>query len=104
MTTSYEELDHHQTPLGELVLRRRRMPGAGDTPVFEITLGTPHSSTWVVVDGRALHPLTEQDRVVVRRAAQRFKMIEVRGHSYYGTLRAKLGWSGALRKKTGGEG
>ena len=39
MTTSYEELDHHQTPLGELVLRRRRMPGAGDTPVFEITLG-----------------------------------------------------------------
>jgi NAD+ kinase len=67
--------------------------------VFEITLGTPHSSTWVVVDGRTLHPLTQKDRVVVQRAAPRFKMIEVRGHSYYGTLRAKLGWSGALRNK-----
>lgn len=39
VTRAYEELDHHQTPLGELVLRRRRVPGAGDEPVYEITLG-----------------------------------------------------------------
>ena len=71
--------------------------------VFEITLGTPHNSTWVVVDGRTLHPLTQEDRVVVRRAVPSFKMIEVRGHSYYGTLRAKLGWGGALQKKMGGQ-
>jgi NAD+ kinase len=71
--------------------------------VFEITLRTPNDATWVVVDGRSLHRLTEKDRVVVRRAAPRFKMIEVRGHSYYGTLRAKLGWSGALHNKSGGD-
>jgi spermidine synthase len=35
---SYEELDHRTTPLGELVLRRRRLPGR-DEPVYEITLG-----------------------------------------------------------------
>lgn len=39
MTAAYEELDHHQTPLGELILRRRRLPGRGDEDVYEITLG-----------------------------------------------------------------
>ncbi|MFV1957812.1 MAG: spermidine synthase [Planctomycetota bacterium] len=34
----YEELDHHPTPLGDLILRRRRQPGR-DEPFFEITLG-----------------------------------------------------------------
>jgi NAD+ kinase len=67
--------------------------------VFEVTLRTPHEATWVVVDGRTLHQLTEQDRVVVRRAEPRFKMVEVRGHSYYRTLREKLGWSGAIPTK-----
>jgi NAD+ kinase len=67
--------------------------------VFEVKLSAPNGATWVVVDGRTLHELTEQDRVVVSRAACRFKMIEVRGHSYYGTLREKLGWSGAIRNR-----
>jgi NAD+ kinase len=71
--------------------------------VFEVTLRTPNTSTWVVVDGRTLHELTERERVVVKRAEPRFKMIEVRGHSYYGTLREKLGWSGAIRNPTEGK-
>jgi spermidine synthase len=36
--TVYEELDHHTTPLGDLVLRKRRLPDHPE-PVFEITLG-----------------------------------------------------------------
>ena len=39
MSTAYQELDHQQTPLGELILRRRRIPGGGDVDVYEITLG-----------------------------------------------------------------
>jgi len=35
---------------------------------------------------------------VVERAAPQFKMIEVHGHSYYGTLREKLGWSGRISR------
>jgi NAD+ kinase len=71
--------------------------------VFEVRLRKPQSTTWVAVDGRTLHPFSEQDRLTVRRAGPRFKMVEVRGHSYYGTLRRKLGWSGALRNDTDGK-
>lgn len=35
MSDAYEELDRRQTAIGELVLRRRRVPGL-DTPVYEI--------------------------------------------------------------------
>jgi spermidine synthase len=35
---SFEELDHRETPLGELVLRRRRTPWQDNPIVYEITL------------------------------------------------------------------
>ena len=39
MSRLFEELDHQQTPLGELTLRRRRMLSLGDLDVFEVKLG-----------------------------------------------------------------
>ena len=36
---SYEELDHRKTALGELILRRRRVPALTDEPIYEIMLG-----------------------------------------------------------------
>ena len=39
MSLNFEELDYHQTHLGELILRRRRVPSLGDTEVFEVKLG-----------------------------------------------------------------
>ena len=66
---------------------------------FEIAVHKPHASTAVVVDGRQLHTLTPDDRVRVRRAKATFKMVEVPGHSYYRTLREKLGWGGNIRSK-----
>jgi NAD+ kinase len=83
-------------PLSPHTLTVRPVVDAADR-VFQVKLRTPGKSTWVDVDGQTLHQLTEDDRMVVRRAEPRFKMIEVHGHSYYGTLRKKLGWSGALR-------
>jgi NAD+ kinase len=35
--------------------------------------------------------------VRIVRSQARFKMIVVRGQSYYGTLRDKLGWGGQMR-------
>ena len=56
---------------------------------------TPEPS--VVVDGRVLCRLQPGDRVRVERAAPPFKLVTAPGHSYYRTLREKLGWSGRLR-------
>jgi spermidine synthase len=39
MAFFYEELDFRQTPLGDLMLRRRRMPQLGDLDIYEVKLG-----------------------------------------------------------------
>ena len=39
MSLDFEELDYRRTHLGELILRRRRVPALGDTEVFEVKLG-----------------------------------------------------------------
>lgn len=64
--------------------------------VYEIVVPQPGEGTTVVVDGRPLRKLTPQDRVRVVRAEPKFKLIEVRGQTYYRTLRDKLGWAGHL--------
>jgi NAD+ kinase len=63
---------------------------------YELSVANPHPGTSVVVDGRVLCGLASEDRVQIERATPRFKLIEVPGHSYYSTLREKLGWSGHL--------
>ena len=35
----FEEIDFQKTPIGELVLRRRRIPGVGELDVYEVKLG-----------------------------------------------------------------
>jgi len=39
MTVVFEELDYRETPLGELTLRRRSEPRAGNVTVYEVKLG-----------------------------------------------------------------
>ena len=50
----------------------------------------------VMVDGRCMAKAVAGDRILVKRAPERFKMIKLPGFSYYRTLREKLGWSGRL--------
>ena len=38
MSAHFEELDHRETPLGELVLRRRSLPGHAGIEVYEVKL------------------------------------------------------------------
>ena len=66
--------------------------------VYEMVAREANSLTTVVVDGRAVCQVGAEQRVRVERAPATFKLIEVRGHSYYRTLREKLGWSGNIRK------
>ena len=60
----------------------------------------PHGGTSVVVDGRVVCKVEPDDRVRVERAEARFQLVAVPGHSYYRTLREKLGWGGQLAAKT----
>lgn len=64
--------------------------------VFEMVVGAPNPGTSVVVDGQVLGVLQAGDRVCVRRAAATFQLVDVPGHSYYRTLREKLGWGGRI--------
>jgi hypothetical protein len=36
MSFVYEQLDFQPTPIGDLMLRRRRMPQFGDTDIYEV--------------------------------------------------------------------
>ncbi|MFO0906650.1 MAG: NAD(+)/NADH kinase [Pirellulales bacterium] len=69
--------------------------------VYEIVVPRPHATTALVVDGRMVTTLGPHDRVRVERATPKFQLVEVRGHSYYRTLREKLGWSGRIRGGAG---
>lgn len=66
--------------------------------IYEVVARQPNDATTMVVDGRAICQLTADHRVRVERARPTFKLVEVHGHSYYGTLREKLGWGGAMRR------
>ncbi|MGB7306339.1 MAG: hypothetical protein WBD13_18840 [Burkholderiaceae bacterium] len=39
MSTDFEEIDYRPTPLGDLVLRRRRDPRIGNVEIYEVKLG-----------------------------------------------------------------
>lgn len=66
--------------------------------VYEMVVREPNEATSVVIDGQVLCRLTPEDRVRVVRADPTFKMVELRGHGYYRTLREKLGWGGTIIK------
>jgi len=60
---SIEELDHRQTPMGELVLRRRRSASVPDEPVYEVKLDDEMlMSSTVNASERALARLTLERR------------------------------------------
>ncbi len=69
--------------------------------VYELVVAKPNPGTSVVVDGRVLCTLEAGDRVRVERAAPRFTLVVAPGHSYYRTLREKLGWGGRLQLNDG---
>ena len=68
----------------------------GAERVYELAVSDPNPGTTLVVDGRELCTLQAGDRVRIERSRASFKLVEVPGHSYYRTLREKLGWGGRM--------
>ena len=85
------------SPISPHTLTVRPVVDSADR-VYEMIVREPIASTTVVVDGRTVCQLTAEHRVRVERASPTFKLIEVCQHSYYRTLREKLGWGGNIRK------
>jgi NAD+ kinase len=85
------------SPISPHTLTNRPVVDSADR-VYELVAPRPHAGTTVVIDGRVFGPLEAGDRVRIQRASPQFKLVEVAGHSYYRTLRQKLGWSGSLLK------
>ena len=83
-------------PISPHTLTNRPVVDSADR-VYELVVSEPKGGTSVVVDGRVLCMLQPGDRVRVQRAAVQFKLVAAPGHSYYRTLREKLGWGGRLQ-------
>jgi NAD+ kinase len=66
--------------------------------VYEMVVADAREQTPVVLDGRVLCSVAPGDRVRVQRADVQFRLVTAPGHTYYRTLRVKLGWGGRLRK------
>jgi NAD+ kinase len=78
------------TPICAHTLTQRPLVD-GDHKVYEV-VPCGSASTVLVVDGQVQVCLVEGDRVSVRRGPVPFPMVRLPGHSFYRTLRDKLGW------------
>ncbi len=85
------------SPISPHTLTHRPVVDSADR-VYEMVVSKARDAAAVVVDGRVLCMAAVGDRVCVRRADVRFRMVAAPGHSYYRTLREKLGWGGRLQK------
>ncbi len=83
-------------PLNPHTLTIRPVVDSADC-VYEMVVERPNEGTSVVVDGRMICRLQPGDRVRVQRAEPRFKLVGNPGHTYYRSLREKLGWGGRLK-------
>jgi NAD+ kinase len=87
-------------PISPHTLSNRPVVDSADR-VYELEVLRPNPGTTAVADGRVLCTLERADRVRVERAVPRFQLVSAPGHSYYRTLREKLGWGGRLRLDDG---
>jgi len=79
------------TPLCPHTLTQRPLVDSAHK-VYEITPQGDGLSTVLVIDGQVQIPLQCGDRVSIRRGKTPFPMVRLPGHSFYRTLRDKLGW------------
>ena len=84
------------SPISPHTLTNRPVVDSADR-VYELVVPEPHEGTTLVVDGKVVCQMTAADRIRITRSEAEFQLIEVHGHSYYRTLREKLGWGGRLK-------
>lgn len=79
------------TPLCPHSLTQRPLV-AGAERVYEVTPRGNGIATVLVIDGQVQIPIHSGDRVMICRGRIPFPMIRLLDHSFYRTLRNKLGW------------
>jgi NAD+ kinase len=79
------------TPLCAHTLTQRPLVDSAHK-TYEMVPTLPGSATVLVIDGQVQIPLQPGDRVIVRRGRTPFPMVRIPKHSFYRTLRDKLGW------------
>jgi NAD+ kinase len=79
------------TPLCAHTLTQRPLVDSAHKVYEMVPLGSGHA-TILVIDGQVQVPISSGDRIVVRRDRTPFPMVRLPGHSFYRTLRDKLGW------------
>ncbi len=84
------------SPISPHTLTNRPVVDTADR-VYELRVRRPHPGTTLVCDGKTMSLVEIGDRVLVRRADVAFGLVKSPDHSYYRTLRDKLGWGGQLR-------
>lgn len=83
-------------PISPHTLSNRPVVDSADR-LYELRVLNPQPNTSLVIDGRSVKRLEKDYRVYVKRAEPRFRLVTAPGHSYYRTLREKLGWGGQTR-------
>lgn len=79
------------TPICAHTLTQRPLVDSGDK-VYELIPSRESGPSVLVIDGQVQIPLDEGDRVSIRRGDTPFPMVRLADHSFYRTLRDKLGW------------
>lgn len=79
------------TPICAHTLTQRPLVDSSDK-VYELSPLGAGMSTTLVIDGQVQVPLSTGDRVRICRSETPFPMVRLPGHSFYRTLRDKLGW------------
>ncbi len=83
------------SPISPHTLTNRPVVDSADRQ-YALVVRHPHAGTTLVADGRTLGALEPGDEVRIARSESRFQMVSLTGHSYYRTLREKLGWGGRI--------
>jgi NAD+ kinase len=74
----------------------------GASSVIEVVISDPRELDGLMTcDGQDKHTLNPGDRIVVRRKAERIRLIHPADHDYFQILRVKLGWGGGHRERIG---
>jgi NAD+ kinase len=79
------------TPICPHTFTARPVVVAGSAVVTIEALDAAEAVT-LSVDGQESHPLRPGERVIVRRAAERARLVRLRDSTFYSVLRTKLGW------------
>jgi NAD+ kinase len=83
------------SPVSPHTLTNRPVVDRADR-VYELVVPNPHAGTTALADGRQLTLVEPGDRIRIERATASFRAVSIPGHSYYRTLREKLGWGGSV--------